>query len=55
MPFETSNQLYFTVPGQAVVAKWLESFKEFPPRQKPASFNIDEVMQKMTESNKGSN
>jgi hypothetical protein len=55
MPFETSNQLYFTVPGQAVVAKWLESFKEFPPRQKPASFNIDAVMQKMTEAAKGSN
>ena len=48
MLFETSQQLYFIVPGQVVVAKWLESFKEFPPRQKPASFNIDAVLQKMT-------
>ncbi|NEU09627.1 arylsulfatase [Flavihumibacter sp. R14] len=47
MPFDTSNQLYFTVPGQAVVNKWLQSFKDFPPRQKPASFNIDEVIEKM--------
>ena len=48
MPFETSNQLYFCVPGQAVVGKWLESFKEFPPRQKPASFNVDDVVEKLT-------
>jgi arylsulfatase len=48
LPFETSNQLYFIVPGQVVVARWLESFKEFPPRQKPASYNLDEVMRKMT-------
>jgi hypothetical protein len=25
----------------------LESFKEFPPSQKPASFSIDQVMQKL--------
>jgi arylsulfatase len=35
------------VPSQAVVARWLESFKEFPPRQKPASFSLDAVMQKL--------
>jgi hypothetical protein len=27
--------------------KWLESFKEFPPRQKPASFTIDQVIEKL--------
>ena len=26
------------------------TFKEFPPRQKAASFNLDEVMQKLQES-----
>lgn len=41
----------FTVyGGQALAAKWLSSFKEFPPRQKPASFNLDEVMRKLTET-----
>jgi arylsulfatase A-like enzyme len=35
--------------GQALAADWLKSFKEFPPRQKPASFNLDEVMRKMSE------
>jgi arylsulfatase len=31
-----------------LVAEWLQSFKEFPPRQKPASFNLDEVMRKLS-------
>jgi hypothetical protein len=31
-----------------VVAQWISSFKELPPLQKPASFNLDEVMQLMT-------
>lgn len=30
-----------------ILMKWLESFKEFPPRQKPASFSIDQVIEKM--------
>ena len=29
------------------LAKWLESFKEFPPRQKAASFSIDQVVEKL--------
>jgi len=49
------HRIYLMVPAQAVVAKWLSSFKEFPIRQKPASFNLDEVMRKLEESgNKGS-
>jgi arylsulfatase len=40
------------VPAQAMVAQWLDSFKEFPIRQKPASFNLDEVMQKMSATSK---
>jgi hypothetical protein len=31
------------------VGQWLQSFKEFPPSQKPASFSIDQVMEKLTE------
>jgi hypothetical protein len=30
-----------------MVAQWLESFRRFPPRQKPASFNRDAVMEKL--------
>ena len=35
------------VPAQAFVGDFLSSFKEYPQRQKAASFNMDEVMQKM--------
>ena len=40
--------LFLLAPSQALVGRWLSSFKEFPVRQKPASFNLDEVMQKLT-------
>jgi hypothetical protein len=43
------NHAFTLYGGQALVAKWLQSFKQFPPRQKPASFNLDEVMRKMNE------
>ena len=39
--------MFVIVPAQAIAAQWIESFKEFPLRQKPASFNLDEVMRKM--------
>ena len=35
------------VPAQAIVGKFLATFREFPPRQKPASFTIDQVMKSM--------
>lgn len=44
------DRSFLVVPSQALVAQWLTSFKEFPIRQKPASFNLDEVMKKMTPS-----
>ena len=34
--------------------KFLETFKEFPPRQRAASFTIDQAMEKMKQ-NIGSN
>jgi arylsulfatase len=55
---QTSNTYYdwvmdhafLFVPAQAYVAEFLTSFKEFPQRQKAASFNLDEVLEKMKES-----
>jgi hypothetical protein len=35
------------MPAQAVVAQFLQTFKEFPPRAQPGSFNLDQVLQKM--------
>ena len=30
-----------------MLGKWLESFKEFPPRARAASFSIDQVVEKL--------
>ena len=35
------------VPAQAFVANFLKTFQEYPPRQKAASFTLDQVMEKM--------
>jgi len=44
-----AERLFMLAPASAYVAKWLQSFKEFPPRMKPASFSIDQVMKKVTD------
>jgi arylsulfatase len=41
---------YMAVPIQNIVGKTLMTFKEFPPRQKPASFTIDQAMEALTRS-----
>jgi len=40
-------------PMQALAAEQSQSFREFPPRQKPAAFNLDRVLEKMQESSGG--
>lgn len=44
-----ADRMFVMTPAQAIASQWLSSFKEFPPRQRPASFNLDEVMRKMTQ------
>ncbi len=39
------ERMFMIAPAGAYVSRWLQSFKEFPPRQKPGSFNLDRVMQ----------
>ena len=60
-PFEkadiTSNTYYdwlldrtfLLVPAQAYVGKFMATFKDFPPRQKAASFSLDQVMERLKE------
>jgi arylsulfatase len=36
-----------------IVGEFLTTFKEFPPRQKAASFTIDQAMAKMESANSG--
>jgi arylsulfatase len=48
------DRVFLLVPAQAYVAKFLETFKEFPPRQKAASFTIDQIMEKLRTPASGS-
>lgn len=41
------EQNYLLYSGPPYLMKWLESFKEFPPRARAASFSIDQVIEKM--------
>jgi len=41
------DHAYMLVPAQAYVGQFLSTFQEFPPRQKAASFSLDQVMEKM--------
>jgi arylsulfatase len=43
------DRAYMLVPAQAYVGQFLATFKEYPPRQKAASFSLDQVMKKLTE------
>jgi arylsulfatase A-like enzyme len=42
--FENFPAVYLSVP---LLMRWLESFKEFPPRAKSASFTIDQAVEKL--------
>ena len=44
------DHAYLLVPAQTIVGQFLATFKEFPPRQKAASFSLDQVMDKLTGS-----
>jgi len=41
------ERAYILVPAQSIVAEFLATFAEFPPRQKAASFSVDQVMAKL--------
>jgi len=42
-----AHRAFLLVPAQAVVARYIESFKEFPPRAKAASFTVGDAMEKI--------
>ena len=49
------DRAFVLVPAQTFVGQWLQSFKEFPPRQKPGSFSIGDAMEKLSRPAPGSN
>jgi arylsulfatase A-like enzyme len=38
---------FLAVPTQAFVAQFIATFKDFPPRQRPSSFSVDQIMDQM--------
>ncbi len=42
------DHMFMFAPAATIVGEWLQSFREFPPRQKPGSFNLDRVMEAIT-------
>jgi arylsulfatase len=47
------DRAYLLLPAVAIVSQHLKSYGEFPPRQKPGSFNLDHVLQKLQEGGAG--
>jgi arylsulfatase len=41
-----ADRTFLLIPAQAIVAAYLKTFQEFPPRQRPASFSIDQALEK---------
>ena len=41
------DRAFMLVPAQAYVAEFLGTFVDYPPRQAAASFNLDDVMEKL--------
>ncbi|HEY9660291.1 MAG TPA: hypothetical protein V6C65_17695, partial [Allocoleopsis sp.] len=49
------SHAYLVYGMQGLVAEQIAAFEAFPPRQKPASFNLDAVMRQLEEAGSGRN
>ncbi|MXP63572.1 arylsulfatase [Roseomonas sp. M0104] len=47
------SRVYLLVPAQAMARQFYESFREFPPRQKPDSFNLEGVLRQLEQGAAG--
>ncbi len=47
------SKAYLIMAAQGLVTKFLTTFKDFPPRQKAASFTIDQALEKMNDAMTG--
>jgi arylsulfatase len=46
----SADRMFALVPAQAIVQEFLQTFIDFPPRQTPASFSIDQIMEQMQQT-----
>ncbi len=66
-PFEKANiesgeyerwyveRMFVMAPAQAIVARELQTFKDFPPRQKPGSFSVGDALDKLMNAERSDN
>jgi len=54
-PLWASERMFVLAPASAYVANWIQSFREFPPRMKPGSFSLDNVMEAVSKPQGGRN
>jgi hypothetical protein len=47
------SKAYMILAAQALVTNFLATFREFPPRQKAATFTIDQALEKMNDAMSG--
>jgi arylsulfatase A-like enzyme len=47
------ERVYLLVPAQALAGQFIATFKDFPPRQKPGSFNLEHVMKSLQDGARG--
>jgi arylsulfatase len=47
------DRVFLLVPAQQYIGRFLASFKEFPPSQKPGSFSLDQVLETLQSAPKG--
>ena len=50
-----AERMFAFGPAQAFVAQHLQTYVAFPPRQKPGSFALDQVLAKLQEGGRGAN
>ena len=44
------DHMFMFAPAATIVGEWLQSFREFPPRQKPGSFNLTQVLETLQQN-----
>jgi hypothetical protein len=47
------SKAYIVLAAQAIIAPFLATFEDFPPRQKAASFTIDQALERMADAASG--
>ncbi|MEP9350107.1 arylsulfatase [Xanthobacter sp. KR7-225] len=49
------DRAFLLVPAQTYVAQFATSFRDFPPRQKAATFSVDQIMEQLSKPMSGAN